>query len=391
MKDRQQPQAPVVLVRVETVGEAVFEREMGPNIGYNNVKTYFHLVPVAKLDEFMEGYDDPEAYRVKVIDNEVVFPQFDELRGVGETMFSALASAELLLATHYPQSDEQGKTHPAVIQVRAAIAAAKKTLGDPVGESERTQPAAPKAAPSMAERFVAAYDAWEWDRNANEDSFAEWAHKRGLIAADRLAFIQNWSMRPDPKNSILDYAVIDFEDGSMAVRRNHERDGVEVAPWLVLASSDLSRRLRKSIGAPGAFYGTVEASETDKLFIESFGVEVGDYDDKARRFFVKADATAVERLKQFPEDFKLALHHRAAADESDYDPARLSLAEVGAEVAYLNWMLHCPDRARLERDDPARFAEIGRRMAGIAEEAAFRQTADKILAPRDDAGPTLQA
>ena len=40
-------------------------------------------------------------------------------------LLEALLAAEIALACYYPQADEPGRTHPAMIQVRAAVRAAR--------------------------------------------------------------------------------------------------------------------------------------------------------------------------------------------------------------------------------------------------------------------------
>lgn len=92
---------------------------------------------------------------------------------------------------------------------------------------------------TMADVFIDAYEAWSeaFDRHrhtgetAEFPSFSDWAHAKGLHGDDEGQFLgmSNWSMKVSPEYTV-DYAVIDFQDGSVALRRNHERDGL----WLAL-------------------------------------------------------------------------------------------------------------------------------------------------------------
>ena len=85
-----------------------------------------------------------------------------------------------------------------------------------------------KDSPSMADTFVAAYKAWA--DSHSQAGFFDWSGSFGLIGdgPNQFLCLCNWDIRPCPDKSILNYAVIDFEDGSIAVRRNHQPD----ANWL---------------------------------------------------------------------------------------------------------------------------------------------------------------
>ena len=80
----------------------------------------------------------------------------------------------------------------------------------------------------MAESFVAAYERWLEVQDSPQ--FFDWARDQELIGDDDGQFLcfTNWNLRPDPEKTILNYAIIDFEDGSVAFRRNHEID----SKWL---------------------------------------------------------------------------------------------------------------------------------------------------------------
>lgn len=100
----------------------------------------------------------------------------------------------------------------------------------PEASATRTRP--------MAERFVELYQEWvdlDLDPNVRDLSFDGWLSAKGLIGED-LNFLQMWSLRPDPEKYIMDYAVIDFDDGSIAVRRNH--DGLAPGEgWMILGNN----------------------------------------------------------------------------------------------------------------------------------------------------------
>jgi hypothetical protein len=107
-----------------------------------------------------------------------------------------------------------------------------------IGQAERR---------AMAQCFVGAYQDWSDDWAAcnpqelpNEDSrfdFSVWAQEQGFIGdgAGQFGMISNWEIRPDPERFVLNYALMDFSDGSMAVRRNHGNHG-EPASWLVASA-----------------------------------------------------------------------------------------------------------------------------------------------------------
>jgi hypothetical protein len=77
---------------------------------------------------------------------------------------------------------------------------------------------------SMAERFVTYYAAWQ-EAGAGADDGSEnfWTWIRAQYPNDDLACVSNWDARERdvPRDwDVTSYAVIDFDDGSIAIRRN---------------------------------------------------------------------------------------------------------------------------------------------------------------------------
>jgi hypothetical protein len=89
---------------------------------------------------------------------------------------------------------------------------------------------------SMAEMFVSFYNEWD-NSDLTVPSFFDFLKNTNRIGLDddQICFLQFWSTRPVLENRdkfadvICDYAVMDFEDGSIAIRRNHDRE----SNWLV--------------------------------------------------------------------------------------------------------------------------------------------------------------
>lgn len=86
--------------------------------------------------------------------------------------------------------------------------------------------------PTMADNFVAAYSNWA-DMPIDDklpplpaSNFFDWARDQDLIGDDAGKFLctVNWQVMPNHEESILCYSIIDFEDGSLAIRRDHEFD-----------------------------------------------------------------------------------------------------------------------------------------------------------------------
>lgn len=125
----------------------------------------------------------------------------------------------------------------------AADLAEKIHLG--VLSYRQQQSAKVSAAGNMSSRFVEAYARWQ--DNPDSPSFFDWAKEQSLLGDGDGQFLcfTNWSLRPDPEKSILDYALIDFEDGSLAIRRNHVRDSA----WLV-ATPAAGEREREAESQP---------------------------------------------------------------------------------------------------------------------------------------------
>ncbi len=107
----------------------------------------------------------------------------------------------------------------------------------------RARPPTRDAALTQAELFLAAWAEWD-EEPRREIGFSDWCRARDLAGCGdgQFAYTANWHLRPDPQRLILDYAVMDFEDGSMAVRRNHthhEGPAESRGEWMATAPSSL--------------------------------------------------------------------------------------------------------------------------------------------------------
>lgn len=51
----------VAIIRYETWGDEYYESETGPTLGYDNVRSGFHIMPLEMLDG---DFFDPEVYRI---------------------------------------------------------------------------------------------------------------------------------------------------------------------------------------------------------------------------------------------------------------------------------------------------------------------------------------
>lgn len=88
---------------------------------------------------------------------------------------------------------------------------------------------------SMATLFVQYYADWHDSDADNQSDFHDHLKARDLLGDGdgQISFLSWWHCLPldRPIASVTDYAVMDFHDGSIAVRRNH---GDELR-WLVAA------------------------------------------------------------------------------------------------------------------------------------------------------------
>ena len=56
------------LVKIETIGREVYDDEMGPTLGYDNIQVFHQIVWMENLKSFLEQFEDREIYRsVQVI------------------------------------------------------------------------------------------------------------------------------------------------------------------------------------------------------------------------------------------------------------------------------------------------------------------------------------
>lgn len=82
----------------------------------------------------------------------------------------------------------------------------------------------PSTEPSMAERFAQLFEEWEDDRAPDKAvDFAAWLHERNLVGED-LHWIGQYDLSMSHDSS-LSYGLLDFGDGSVALRRNFDGDG----------------------------------------------------------------------------------------------------------------------------------------------------------------------
>lgn len=253
----------------------------------------------------------------------------------------------------------------------AAASTAESEATDPVldsGTDEANQPV------SMAEKFVAAYSAWE-DSGAKQD-FKDWVVGHRLIGED-LSFLSMWNMRPDPEHSRLDYALMDFDDGSLAVRRNHDDRYPDASHrrWLVAAPSGMSQRLEKRLAEEGVFFGTIKSHLDDKLFLEGLGVSVGEYDDRTLSFYVAVSPVSAERLKAFSADFEADLHFRPdSLGADDRDLEQYTIDELKAEKAFYVWWLNSDLKAVWENEKPSRVTDFEVNLHQVNQELVRRRS-----------------
>ncbi len=81
----------------------------------------------------------------------------------------------------------------------------------------------PSTEPSMAERFAQLFEEWEGERSPDKQvDFSAWLQERNLLGEDL-----NWIGRYDVAldNSSYSYGLLDFGDGSVALRRNCDSEG----------------------------------------------------------------------------------------------------------------------------------------------------------------------
>ena len=89
--------------------------------------------------------------------------------------------------------------------------------------------------------------------------------------------------------------------------------------------------------AKGAYYGTIKAREADRIMLESLGVDVGAYDDRAGHFVARVDAAAHERLRDYESDFQPEVFGRKDDRDGLQLRAGMTLDDLLAERAYVDF------------------------------------------------------
>ena len=107
--------------------------------------------------------------------------------------------------------------------------------------------------------------------------------------------------------------------------------GISVHPSLMEWLADSNRNLFKQIKAhqraldngnttaavQSAYQvGTIKTGQDNKLLLESFGIKLGDYDEKLGMFMAQIPNAAMEKLAEFPADFKVVLHDEQSTEQS---------------------------------------------------------------------------
>ena len=96
-----------------------------------------------------------------------------------------------------------------------------------------------RTTPTMADVFVAAFAKWEELPPGEEPSFAEYVRKRDLLGDGKNEFCgySHYDLRACIDAPALRYDLIDFEDGSFAIRRCDPMAKLG-ATWLIARPED---------------------------------------------------------------------------------------------------------------------------------------------------------
>lgn len=321
-----------------------------------NVKSVVSRIDPAKLNPAVKsalvnrGYSDEEMGRMSPREAFVEYCEWHGLINWGDTLWEQ-AKGLMFMDTPSPAPQPE------------LAAAEASSSGSAVGEPV-----------SMAEKFVAAYSAWE--ESGVQQDFKDWVVGHRLIGED-LSFLSMWNLRPDPERSRFDYALMDFEDGSIAVRRNHDDDPPFALHrrWLVAGPSGMSRRLEKCQAEEGTFYGTIKGHRDDKLFLEGLGIKLGDFDDLASAFHAALSPASVERLKAFSADFKADLHFRPdSLGTDDRDLEQYTVDELMAEKAFYTWWLNSDMKTTFETAKPSRVTDFEVNLHQVDQELVRRRS-----------------
>ena len=102
-------------------------------------------------------------------------------------------------------------------------------------------------------------------------------------------------------------------------------------------------------GINDLYYGKIMAQRGDVVLLDSFGITLGDYDEKLGAFYAEVPISALDQLKKFPADFQHVLYLRSdALIASDKPQEEYSVDELMAEKAYCEWWLNGQQRAERE-------------------------------------------
>lgn len=88
-------------------------------------------------------------------------------------------------------------------------------------------------------------------------------------------------------------------------------------------------------------YGTITTDKTNQALIESLGVSVGDYDDRAGFFYVRLKPEVTALLDEYRADFKYDLiSHKEMDGDTVHDVDLLTTPQMKSERARLLWLVH---------------------------------------------------
>jgi len=272
----------------------------------------------------------------------------------------------------------------------------------------RAAPPAREASMTEAELFVQAWG--EWDEGPRERvDFSDWCRSRNLSGSDdgQFSYVANWSMQPEPARLILDYALMDFSDGSIAVRRNHE-EGQWGRPggWLVGSQSGpLQERLQERATEAGA--GPLVDAEAQTAAERNRWINVLQH---GKTLVFVPDATAVKRLTDFCESIHvpafaapLANNNARSAMRSYFESKDFLLAalivtpkdlplDVRLPSDIVAWVGDIPDDGTEERRLFQQCVDIGAApVVQFRPEALPQPFVEQSCASREDSGLTMSA
>jgi hypothetical protein len=170
-------------------------------------------------------------------------------------------------------------------------------------------------------------------------------------------------------------------DGELAL---YELDGQPVEEAAV---SDTSWKPRETGASRHRYsFGTISAPEDQRLRLNAAGLDVGDYDAQLGNFYVCADSVKVDReaLSRLQVEM-INLHPRdevrLAAD--DYPATK---AEIEAEIAWSEFMLHAPVGSAFRRQSKT-LDDIGTSLFALRQALILREGDPRPVAPLDVGRP----